>query len=122
MGVFSQKGKAYLVHNYLSCETQVESSTLSIANGGLDPTVLNFFFIQSSTSLNNLVSFKVSHIWRWAQCRKRSNGLLNEMRGRGSEREAAHSEQQRISELRLTVLKQRVAKTSRRRSVTINDK
>ena len=101
--------------------TEVENLALSVANGGIDSTALNCFSIQSSTPLNNLVSFKVSHIWRWAQSRKRSNGVLNEMRGRGSEREVAHSEQQRISELRLTVLKQRVAKTSRRRSVTIND-
>ena len=26
VGVFSQKGKVDLVHNYLTCETQVESS------------------------------------------------------------------------------------------------
>ena len=46
--------------------------------------------------------------------------MLNEMPGMGSEREAAQSEQrQRISELGFTVLKQRVAKTSRRWSVTL---
>ena len=49
--------------------------------------------------------------------------FLNEMRGKGSKREAAQSkQQQRMSELRSTVLKQRVAKKSRRWSVKINYK
>ena len=44
------------------------------------------------------------------------------MQGRGSEREATHNEQrQRISQQHLTVREQRAAKTSRGRSVVIND-
>ena len=36
----------------------MESSTLSIANGGIDSTALNCFSIQSIKQLNNLVSSK----------------------------------------------------------------
>ena len=83
----------------------MDSSTLSVVNGGIDSTALNCFSVQSSKFLNNLVSSKFLTFGdTGAQCRKRANVLLNEQRGRGWEREAAHSEQrQRFSELRLTV-------------------
>ena len=46
VGVFSQKGWAYLVHNYLSCEMQLESLTLLVANMRIDTNALNCFSIQ----------------------------------------------------------------------------
>ena len=82
----------------------MDSSTLSVVNGKLDSTALKCFSIQSSKPLNNLVSKFLTFGVSGAQGRKRANVLLNEKRGRGWEREEAHSEQrQRFSVLRLTV-------------------
>ena len=83
----------------------MDSSTLSVVNGGIDSTALNCFYIQSSKPLNNLVSSKILTFGdTGAQGSNRANVLLNEKRGRGWEREEAHSEQrQRFSVLRLTV-------------------